>query len=248
VDFLLEGVRHEYGFRLDSDIVLEEWLHVYPKAKKQTWFHRKAGERILFSSKMAGENRTIENLTRKNCLFLSTAAQNNHETLTPVYQWFVKSVFFVMGERGFFRDVTAKLCGASEYMVNVTKLVAAADLGIVDMRTQEKRNTLPDEFKIAFEALARSVDPEGGPATSFPETYPHIQLVHQFGNQKSAFPEELESDGTLAYLSVLGRWWTQSRRDRYFASTSWTLVCTRCWQRSSCASSTLRPVILTAPN
>jgi hypothetical protein len=123
-------------------------------------FHRTAGERILFSSKMAGENRTIENLTRKNCLFLSTAPQNNHETLSPVYQWFVKSVFFVMGERGFSRDVTAKLCGASEYMVNVTKLVAAADLGIVDMRTQEKRNTLPNEFKVAFAGACPLCRPE----------------------------------------------------------------------------------------
>lgn len=48
-DFLLGGVRHQYGFRLDSQAILEEWLHVYPKAKKQIWFHRKIGEAIAFS-------------------------------------------------------------------------------------------------------------------------------------------------------------------------------------------------------
>jgi hypothetical protein len=45
-DFLLAGVRHRYGFRVDSQVVLEEWLCVYPKGKKQTWFHRKRGNPI----------------------------------------------------------------------------------------------------------------------------------------------------------------------------------------------------------
>ena len=30
-DFLLAGVRNRYGFRVDSEAVLEEWLYVYPK-------------------------------------------------------------------------------------------------------------------------------------------------------------------------------------------------------------------------
>jgi hypothetical protein len=60
VDFLLGGVRHQYGFRLASEAVLEEWLQVYPNGKKQIWLHRRAGDRISFSSKMPGENRTIE--------------------------------------------------------------------------------------------------------------------------------------------------------------------------------------------
>lgn len=85
-DFLLADVRYRYGFRVDSEVVLEEWLYVYPKGKKQTWFHRKQGSPIAFSNKMPGENRTIEKLTRKNSLFLSAAAQNNHDSLLPIYK------------------------------------------------------------------------------------------------------------------------------------------------------------------
>lgn len=191
VDFLLGGIRHQYGFRLDSEAVLEEWLHVYPKAKKQTWFQRKSGQQILFSSKMPGENRTIENLTRRNCLFLSTAAQNSHDALSPVYQWFVNSIFFVLGERALLRDVTTKLCSTSEYRGNITKLLAAADLGIVAMRVHENAYTL-------------NIKSGAGSTPPVLQANPQIQLVHQFVNRQSAFLEGQESDGTLAYLSVLG--------------------------------------------
>jgi uncharacterized protein len=200
VDFLLGGVRHQYGFRLDSEAILEEWLYVYPNAKKQTWFHGKAGERILFSSKMPGENITIEKLTRKNCLFLSTAAQNNHEALLPIYQWFVNSIFFVMGRR--LDEVTKRLCAASESRVSVSSLLAAADLGIVDIQIHEEKRS--DVEKRLLEAVAGVIRPDVGAINPIPETVSNIQLVHRFGDRLSTFTGEQESDGTIAYLSVIG--------------------------------------------
>lgn len=202
VDFLLGGVRHEYGFRLDSETVLEEWLRLYPKTKRQTWFHRKAGCPISFSSKMSGENRTIENLTRKNCLFLSTAAQNNHEALLPIYQWFVNSVFFVIGVRAFFNEITKSLCRAPAVRDFISNLLAAADLGIVGIELQEEKTK--DEHRRLFDALVAAIKPSGEAALPYPETVPQIQLVHRFGDHRSTFPKELESDGTIAYLSVIG--------------------------------------------
>jgi AAA15 family ATPase/GTPase len=57
IDFLIDGVRHSYGFRLDATAILEEWLFVYPKSKKQSWFHRQRGKPISFGAKMPGANR-----------------------------------------------------------------------------------------------------------------------------------------------------------------------------------------------
>ena len=79
---------------MNSTAVLEEWLHVYPQGKKQTWFNRKAGKPISFGEKLAGENRVIEQLTRNNSLFLSAAAQNNHEMLLPIYHWFRNTLHY----------------------------------------------------------------------------------------------------------------------------------------------------------
>jgi hypothetical protein len=105
-DFVTSGVRYQYGFVLDSESVIEEWLLAYPNGEEETWFRRIRGEPVSFSSELLGENRAIEALTRQNSLFLSAAAQNNHATLTPVYAWFADSLSIRPG----FAPVTDDLC------------------------------------------------------------------------------------------------------------------------------------------
>jgi AAA15 family ATPase/GTPase len=136
VDFLMNGIRYRYGFRVDSAVVLEEWLYAYPLGKKQTWFHRKQGKPILFGARMPGENRTIESLARKNSLFLSAAAQNNHEALLPVYEW-IAIWPNVIGDRAQYWTFTAALCTLPEYLAEVASLVSAADLGISGVKAQK---------------------------------------------------------------------------------------------------------------
>ncbi len=88
VDLLLGGIRYQYGFAANSQAILREWLYVYPKRTKQAWFERVEDAPISFGRKMPGENTRIGGLTRENSLFLSAAAQNNHEALLPIYNWF----------------------------------------------------------------------------------------------------------------------------------------------------------------
>lgn len=198
-DFLLAGVRYRYGFRIDSEVVLEEWLHVYPNGKKQTWFHRKRGTPIAFSKKMPGENRTIETLTRKNSLFLSAAAQNNHEALLPVYGW-LAGILFVGADRTTYLRHTADLCAQPDYKNEIAKLVSVADLGIADMVVEQVK--LPDQMRALFEAIQTILKiPEKDPV---PETQPEVRLLHRFADKTVSFDNSQESDGTIAYLSVLG--------------------------------------------
>jgi uncharacterized protein len=199
VDFLLAGVRYRYGFRVDSEVVLEEWLHVYPNGKKQTWFHRKRGAPIAFSKKMPGENRTIEGLTRKNSLFLSAAAQNNHEALLPVYRW-LAGMRFVHGDRATYLRRTAKLCTQSDYKNEIAKLVSVADLGIADVVVEQTK--LPDGMRALFEAITSiSKMPEKTPLS---ETQTEIKLLHRLADKTVSFDNSRESAGTIAYLSLLG--------------------------------------------
>ncbi len=87
IAFKLDGVRYEYGFCADDQRFTEEWLYVYPSARKQTWFERD-GDELKLGEHLHGENRTIEKITRPNSLFLSAAAQNRHAQLSPVFRWF----------------------------------------------------------------------------------------------------------------------------------------------------------------
>ncbi len=204
-DFLVGGRRHQYGFALDSEAVSEEWLFAYPTGKKQMWFSRKSGEPMSFGAKMPGENRTIESLTRKNSLFLSAAAQDNHETLLPVYRWFSRSLSFVAGERRLWQFQTMSLCEKDEYRNAVMQLIAVADLGIADLRLRQEK--FPDKDRQIFEAVAEAVasvlKPEGTPL-QLPETRPQVQLLHRAGDETIPLEFDEESDGTRAFFSLLG--------------------------------------------
>jgi hypothetical protein len=87
VSFLLEDVRYQYGFVASDERFLEEWLHAWPKGKKQAWFERE-GDSFKFGEHLKGENKLIEGVTRDNALFLSAAAQHRHPQLASIFSWF----------------------------------------------------------------------------------------------------------------------------------------------------------------
>ena len=203
IDFLTAGIRYRYGFRVTALAVLEEWLHAYPKGKKQIWFHRTSGKPISFSTKLTGENRTIENLTRNNSLFLSAAAQNNHEALRVPYRWIADLLFVMEENRSIFRDHTAKLCQSSAYLDEVFRLVSAADLGITGIKVEQPE--VPEEQKKMFAKRVDALKAAGvrGPPRDLTGD-PQIQLLHRVGDREVPFESGQESRGTLAYLALLG--------------------------------------------
>jgi AAA15 family ATPase/GTPase len=161
VDFLVGGTRYRYGFRLDSAIVLEEWLYAYPRDKKQTWFHRTQGKPISFGARMPGENRTIESLTRKNSLFLSASAQNNHEALLPVYRWITEFVFIMIGDRASCQALTAGFCRDDPgYLAEVERLVSGADLGVSGVTVKAKTSQIHLQHRLGGREVQFSTEQE----------------------------------------------------------------------------------------
>ncbi len=201
IDFLIDGIRHSYGFRLDSTAILEEWLFVYPKSKKQAWFHRQAGKPIAFSARMPGANRVVEGITRKNSLFLSAAAQNNHAALLPVFKWLSELRYFAdfLLSRGT-SDFTADLCVEPRFAKAVTQLLRAADIGILDLKVE--KIPVSEGSKAIWTATATALKEYdlGEP----PESLSRIHLFHRLGDQALLLAEEGESAGTIAYLQILG--------------------------------------------
>lgn len=133
VDLLLDGVRHEYGFVADSSRIREEWLYAWPRGRRQEWFTRDAARKdeFAFSRLLPGENRAISALTRPNSLFLSAAAQNNHEMLLPMHRWFTDHLL-VAGDgadRNLGRRI-ARRCQDLSYRQSIVELLKQADLGI----------------------------------------------------------------------------------------------------------------------
>jgi len=102
MDFVLGGIHYHYGFKINDKAVMEEWLFSYSyenRKSRKVLFHRNRQEEseYKFSKYLKGENRVIARLTRDNCLFLSTAAQNNHELLSEMGNHFSTAYTFRFG-------------------------------------------------------------------------------------------------------------------------------------------------------
>jgi hypothetical protein len=205
-DFLLNDVRHQYGFSLDAEGVVQESLSAFPNGKKQRWFTRERGKPIMFGRNLPGDNKTIAGLTRSNSLFVSAAAQNNHEALSAVYNWFVTRSSFVMDDRVELRIATAQICTTDEDRSAIAHLVSVADLGIADVKlrpsdlddpTREKVKKLIDAM-ISILEIKEPVPPE------LAEPRPSLQLLHRIAGSVVPFDLAEESNGTIAYLALLG--------------------------------------------
>ena len=84
--FLIEKTTYRYGFEVDSEQVVSEWLFHAPFGKEARLFIREENEIHLARAFKGGAS--SKNLTRPNALFLSVAAQFNSETARQVLGWF----------------------------------------------------------------------------------------------------------------------------------------------------------------
>jgi AAA15 family ATPase/GTPase len=159
VEMIVDGVRYQYGFILNDEVFLEEWLYAWPHGKKQTWLERE-GETFKFGEHLRGENKVIEELTRPNALYLSAAAQMKHTQLSRLFSWFGSIEVFNLGmtsparrnrpggissarlammlrEAGDARQPIFFDDPAQDVMLDQFKsLLKRADVGIVDLRVK----------------------------------------------------------------------------------------------------------------
>ena len=208
VDFLLGGARYQYGLEFDAERVRREWLHAYPSQRRQVWFDRDAGaaEPFTFGKHLKGNNRTIESLTRKNSLFLSVAAANNHQALLPVYLWFVENLkFLAPGDRSTQYALHWLSEGGEERRGRVLSLLRLADLGIVGLEVrQEPIPWLTEEFNWVKIFQEQQLDGLAELKELADRGNPKLVLHHQSRGGAVPFVLENESHGTQAWLSLAG--------------------------------------------
>jgi AAA15 family ATPase/GTPase len=204
VDLVLEGVRHEYGFVLDDDQVLEEWAYRYPHGKAVRLFHRR-GIRVEPGSVERAKSRAVGELLRPNALFLSTAASANHPVLLPIYAWFTRNLRLAeASSREFRQALTTQLLDDDTRRGQVLSLLRAADLGI----TGAKKYQLDPVMKERLQRAVRILAGQEGEADSAAEGPAFDQLGVRLTHRGAAGDIELDSQdeslGTLVWFGLVG--------------------------------------------
>lgn len=205
IDFICNSALYSYSFDATSAGFSRESLHVTREGRASLLFER-SSQGFSFGRSLKGRNKVIEDLTRPNSLYLSAAAQNNHEELGAVANFFrelrVDSANPVPA-----RIVSTRLAeaGLPEKAVVLLKEI---DIGVSDFKIDE----LPVEQRVNRYVLRRSVPqgdlfPAGAPDGRFVERDRDLRfrLGHPAIDGKAIYFDLAdESAGTLQLLAILG--------------------------------------------
>lgn len=198
ISFILNGMRHQYGFSLTPERIIDEWLLVYRTAKPQQWFSRRFDEKSQsstyeFSTHLTGPRKLWEESTRPNALFLSTAAQLNSELLGPVFRWLVEqSIYFGAGLTPP-PDRTTELLQTDIGKRAVRDFLASADISISDVLSVPRQGF---QQKIMF-------GPEGTKVTREEQEVLMPQFVHKTERGSANFELHEESQGTQRLYALV---------------------------------------------
>lgn len=83
-DFIVNDVRYTYGFAASDTAFEREWLYAYPHGTRRKLFERTSPSEIEFGPALKGQRQIMAELMRPNSLYLSVAAQNQHEELAGI--------------------------------------------------------------------------------------------------------------------------------------------------------------------
>ena len=202
IDFVMDGVRYHYGFVSSDEAFESEWLYTFPKAHRRMLFERGI-DGFRFGRRLGGANRIIASLTRRNSLFVSAAAQNDHEQLSRIYGYFrsFRSV----------REVSIPSERAWVFLRNedpdqrVIDFLGNVGTGII--AHQRREIEIPEEMEMLHHAIAnraRATLSKGVKIETNIEDKSRLQLGHRSREGRVEFFElDRESAGTRRLLVVL---------------------------------------------
>lgn len=140
VDLRLDGVRYTYGFAIDDEHVVEEWLYGYPKQRKRVVFERDAGT-FSFGDSTPAELRQVAGITGRNVLFLTVAAHSEREEVTPVHRWFADHLVFAAERRPELPEWLKAGVVSPDRMRALGDLLRSAGTGIRQVEVVEEDHT-----------------------------------------------------------------------------------------------------------
>ncbi|MGB2567454.1 AAA family ATPase [Micromonospora citrea] len=151
VDLQLGGIRHTYGFTIDDERVLEEWLYHYPLGRRRRVFERD-GDEFAWGEESGrrGDLGQIAGITAPTALFLSTVARFGHSRPEPdptnpqplhdTYRWFYLASPRADAASGLSVLLDGGRADAEQVRHLVVDLLQAADVGIVGVVLRPDRS------------------------------------------------------------------------------------------------------------
>lgn len=201
--FVVDGTRYRYGFEVNTQKIISEWLYHVPTTKEAKLFTR--NEEGIVIAKGFKEGRRLDDKTRANALFLSVVAQFNGEISQKILGWFRNlNIISGLNDLGYVMYTIESLQN-SEMRDDIIRFVRNLDLGIDGISAEENRiipEQLPTNMPEELKALLLNPDLQHRPA---------IKTSHRKYNASGdvigieTFDlDEHESEGTAKLFALAG--------------------------------------------
>lgn len=214
-DLLISGVHYTYGFTLDDDRILAEWLYSYPFKRKRTIFQRDHDEFTWGDESGRSNVRELEAITSPTALFLSVTARfGRTRTVSESYNDATYAALHEVYTRLYLRmtwpssRMSLSRLSTNTGFLNTRRrkiaidLLKAADVGLRDVVVQK-----PDEQDTLFSILEDEAvsTAERNRARALTKREPELRFLHYGAMGDVTLDLAEESSGTVKLLELATR-------------------------------------------
>ncbi|KHD10628.1 hypothetical protein PN36_34205 [Candidatus Thiomargarita nelsonii] len=203
-----KNIHYHYGFIINNQRVLEEWLFVTPKKRELRYFERVTAGKVTIElgGSLARQNSKqrqflefVAQGTRPNQLFLTEALERNVEKLKPLYEWF-EDILQVIPVTP--RYLPLEIRAEKPFITFLSDFLKQADTGIHSIKTVEEDVNydkhfpgLPEQIRLEIENDIRT----GGTIIMFGEGTSYTLSANKSGEPRLYRLETLHrgSDGSV---------------------------------------------------
>jgi hypothetical protein len=209
IDVVINGTHHSYGFSVDDDRVVEEWLYRYPNKRRQVVFFRD-GQNFRFGTTARPDLREAVGITARNVLFASVAARAGKDDVFPLYAWLRETLAETSrssshprpGLRLPLRIRIERLLRRKPYQQALLSLLRAADFGIQDVGVDYLEfNDWPEAEKASWREAQATREEENESELSTSPRRRRIWFEMHGAKPGATLLLEDQSDGTRVFLS-----------------------------------------------
>jgi len=197
--FILNHRKYRYGFEVNTEEVISEWLFDLPSTKERKLFVRE-NEKIDVK-KTFSEGEGLEKRTRPNALFLSVVSQFNGKIAEEILRWF-QTLSIVKPSNSNNRIYTVKCFEDGLYKDEIVELIKRLDLGIESIEVESVEpdiSRFKDLSEKTKQSLLSSLMKKKSVITS------HWKYDQDGGKVQESFDLDLhESEGTKRLFALAG--------------------------------------------
>ncbi|MCA2508630.1 MAG: ATP-binding protein [Microcystis sp. M54BS1] len=155
--FHLDNKTYEYSFEVTQERVISEGLSCTTKTRKTNIFSREKDKIKYSKSLMKGKD--VKDLTKKNTLFLSIAAQFNDPLAGKILLWFSRLKIISGSQLENLRQLSIDYLSREQNLKNeIVSLIKKLDLSIKDMSIEVGRKPLDNFHKDIPDTVYNSIE------------------------------------------------------------------------------------------